>query len=128
MLLAVHKLTRLKITDNSGAKLARCLYNYRTSLRKGSKVGDIVLVVLKYVLPNKKVKKGELFKAVITCSSDKYVRFSGHTLKPFGTRIILINSNSMLPRAKRSRDIMLEEVRTKFSNGIKVISLAPLVI
>jgi large subunit ribosomal protein L14 len=127
-MLGVVKLTRLFVSDNSGARFAKCIHVYSASKQKVARAGMFVLVSLRVVLPDKKVKQGDLAKAVVVCSNDRFVRFSGYLLHTFETAVILVNTLSLLPRAKRSKGIMLEEVKASSSQGPKITALAPLVV
>lgn len=57
--------TRLKVADNSGAKMLSCIKVLGGSRRKYASVGDIIVVSVKEALPNSKVKKGDVVRAVI---------------------------------------------------------------
>jgi large subunit ribosomal protein L14 len=120
--------TKLKVVDNSGATLAKCIEIYKTSKYYGASVGTVVLVSLKNVVPNRKIKKGDLAKAVIVRSKRTLFRVGGHSLHLSDNAIILLHNNSLLPRAKRSKTPLVEEIRFSFVNGLKVLSLAPIVI
>ena len=57
--------TRLRVADNSGAKLVSCIKVLGGSKRRYASVGDIIVVAVKEAMPNSKVKKGEVVRAVI---------------------------------------------------------------
>lgn len=120
--------TKLKVIDNSGATLAKCIEIYKTSKYYGAFIGKTVLVSLKSVVPNRKIKKGDLVKAVVVRSKKSLFRVGGHSLKLSDNAIILLHNNSLLPRAKRCKTPLVEEIRFSFINGLKILSLAPIVI
>jgi len=120
--------TRLKIIDNSGATFAKCVEIYKASKYYGAYIGTTVLVSLKGVSPNKKIKKGDLTKALIVRYKKPLLRVGGHCLKLSDNAIVLLHSASLLPRAKRCKTPLTEEIRFNFINGLKVLSLAPIVI
>jgi large subunit ribosomal protein L14 len=120
--------SKVNVIDNSGARLAECIEAYGVSKYYGSKVGDVILVSLKKVLPNKKVKKGDLVKALIVRSKSPLVRVGGHFILLTDKAVVLLNNTSLLPRAKRCKTPLVEELRFKFINGLKVLSLAPIVL
>lgn len=63
---------RIKVIDNSGAKFGRCIGIYKN--QKEAKLGDIILLTIKKVKPNKRVKKGEKHKAMVIRTKHKKVR------------------------------------------------------
>jgi large subunit ribosomal protein L14 len=78
---------KLKIVDNSGGLIARLIRPFR---QKEGKVGDTVKVSLIEVLPNRKVKKGELYDALIVRSRQPIRRFDGGYLSFSETSVILL--------------------------------------
>jgi len=120
--------TKLKVVDNSGATLAKCVEIYKASKYYGASVGTVVLVSLKSVAPNRKIKKGDLVKAVIVRNKKSLFRVGGHSLRLSDNAIILLHNSSLLPRAKRCKTPLVEEIRFGFINGLKVLSLAPIVV
>lgn len=120
--------TKLKVIDNSGATRAECIEIYKSSKYYGSTVGDIILVSLKKVAPNKKVKKGDLVKALVVRSKDFLSRIGDQELRLSDNAIILLHNSTLLPRAKRCKTPLVEEIRVRFINGLKVLSLAPVVL
>lgn len=120
--------TNLKIIDNSGATAAKCIEIYKASKYYGAFIGTTVLVSLKRVSPNKKIKKGDLVKALVVRYKKPLLRIGGHFLKLSDNAIILLHGSSLLPKAKRCKTPLTEEIRKNFVNGLKVLSLAPIVI
>lgn len=120
--------TKIKIIDNSGATLCECIEIYKTSKYYGAKVGNVILVSLKRVAPNKKLKKGDLVKALLVRTKDFLIRSGNHELRLSDNAAILLHNTTLLPRAKRCKTPLVEELRFSFSNGLKVLSLAPVVL
>lgn len=120
--------TRVKVIDNSGATVGECVEIYEASRYRGANVGDIILVALKRVLPNKKVKQGDLIKAIVVRSTSNFCRYASHRLQANDTAIVLVNNTTFLPRAKRAKSLILEEVRKNKTSGLKVLSIAPVVL
>ena len=65
--------TRLKVADNSGARLVQCIKVLGGSKRRTASIGDIIVVSVKEAIPRGKVKKGEVLKAVIVRTKKKFV-------------------------------------------------------
>lgn len=120
--------SRSKVIDNSGGVSAECIEIYKASKYRGATVGDLVLVTLKRVVPNKKIKKGDLAKALVVRSRNNTVRYSAHRIKANDSAVILLNNNTLLPRAKRARSLVLSEVRNNVTAGLKVLAIAPVIV
>lgn len=117
--------TRLQVADNSGAKQLQCIKVLGGSRRRYAGIGDVIVVAVKEALPNSKVKKGSVMKAVV-------VRTAKETRRPDGTYIrfddnsaVLIN-NANEPVGTRIFGPVARELRAK--NFMKIISLAPEVV
>src|SRR3546814_10026727 len=126
--MAVHLCSKISVIDNSGALVGRCIQTYWAPKKTGAKAGAVVLLTLKLVIPDKKVKLGDLSKALIVCSQDWFVRFSGYRLKAYASFAALLYNLSLLPRGKRARGIMLEEAGFGFSQSTKTLALASMII
>jgi large subunit ribosomal protein L14 len=120
--------TRVRIIDNTGALRSECIEIYDASKYIGALVGDLILVTLKQVVPNRKVKKGELTKAIVVRSRKSSIRYSGHRIKSADSAIVLLNGSTLLPKAKRAKSVILEEIRKNSKVGLKVLALAPVIV
>jgi len=120
--------TKVRIIDNSGASSAECIEIYRSSKYFGANVGSLVLVTIKKVAPNKKIKKGNLCKAIVVRAKKNIIRSGGQQIMLSDNAIILLHNATLLPRSKRCKTPLLEELRFSFINGLKVLSLAPVVL
>ncbi|MDO9264376.1 MAG: 50S ribosomal protein L14, partial [Desulfosalsimonadaceae bacterium] len=86
--------TRLSVADNSGAKQVYCIKVLGGSKRRYASVGDVIVVSIKEAIPNSKVKKGDVFKAVV-------VRTKKEIRRPDGTLIRFDDNSAVLINAQR---------------------------
>jgi len=113
----------LNVIDNKGAKTAKCikvLIPVSLRGRRYAQVGDIIMVSLQKVLPNKKVKKGSKYKAIVVTAKQYKHRPLG-TIKFNKNCIVLLNKNNE-PLGSRLNYVIAKEV--KDSNCIKVSKLS----
>lgn len=114
--------TRLTVADNSGAKVLYCIKVLGGSRRRYAGVGDIVVVSIKEAIPNAKVKKGEVLKAVIVRTKKEIRRPDGSYIRFDDNSAVLIN-NQREPIGTRIFGPVARELRAK--RFMKIISLAP---
>jgi large subunit ribosomal protein L14 len=114
--------TKLKVADNSGAKSLQCIKVLGGSKRRYASVGDIVVVSVKEAIPNSKVKKGDVMRAVIVRTSKEIHRTDGSFIKFDDNSAVLI-SQQKEPIGTRIFGPVARELRAK--NFMKIISLAP---
>jgi len=114
--------TRLKVADNSGAKLLSCIKVLGGSKRRYASVGDIIVVSVKEAMPNSKVRKGDVVRAVIVRTAKGLRRPDGSYIKFDDNSAVLINQQ-MEPIGTRIFGPVARELRAK--NFMKIISLAP---
>ncbi len=114
--------TKLKVADNSGAKLVQCIKVLGGSRRRVASVGDIIVVSIKDALPKSKVKKGDVAKAVIVRTIHKLRRPDGSYIRFDENSAVLINANKE-PVGTRIFGPVARELRAK--KYMKIISLAP---
>lgn len=114
--------TRLKVADNSGAKLLSCIKVLGGSKRRYASVGDIIIVTVKEAMPNSKVKKGDVVRAVIVRTAKEIRRLDGSYIKFDDNSAVLINQQRE-PIGTRIFGPVARELRAK--NFMKIISLAP---
>jgi len=112
----------LSVADNSGAKRVQCVKVLGGSKRKYAGIGDIIVVSVKEALPESKVKKGELRRAVIVRTAKAVGRSDGTYIKFDDNSAVLIN-NQMEPIGTRIFGPVARELRAK--NFMKIVSLAP---
>ena len=114
--------TILNVADNSGAKKVFCIGVLGGSRKRFATVGDIITVSVKEAIPNSKVKKGDVMKAVVVRTRKEVRRTDGTFLKFDDNSAVLIN-NQMEPVGTRIFGPVARELRAK--QFMKIISLAP---
>ena len=114
--------TRLKVADNSGAKLVSCIKVLGGSKRRYASVGDIIVVAVKEAMPNSKVKKGEVVRAVIVRTAKEIRRVDGSHIRFDDNSAVLISEQGE-PIGTRIFGPVARELRAK--KFMKIISLAP---
>ena len=114
--------TRLTVADNSGAKQLYCIKVLGGSRRRYASLGDIIVVSIKESLPNSKVKKGDVMKAVVVRTAKEVGRMDGSFIKFDDNSAVLINNNRE-PIGTRIFGPVARELRAK--RFMKIISLAP---
>ena len=117
--------TRIEVADNSGAKKLGCIQVLGGSKKRYGTVGDIVVASVKEVIPNSKVKKGEVVKAVIVRTKKEIRRQDGSYVKFDDNSAVLINQYNE-PIGTRIFGPVASELRAK--RFMKIISLAPEVV
>lgn len=114
--------TVLNVADNSGAKRVACIKVLGGSKRRFASLGDVIVVSVKEAIPNSKVKKGDVMKAVIVRTAKEVSRPDGSYLKFDDNSAVLIN-NQMEPIGTRIFGPVARKLRAK--QFMKIISLAP---
>ena len=114
--------TMLNVADNSGAKRVQCIKVLGGSKRKYAGLGDIIVVTVKEALPESKVKKGELRRAVIVRTAKEVGRPDGTYIKFDDNSAVLI-SPTFEPIGTRIFGPVARELRGK--RFMRIISLAP---
>lgn len=114
--------SRLTVADNSGAKEVYCIKVLGGSKRRYAGVGDVIVVSVKEAIPNSKVKKGDVQKAVIVRTSKEIHRPDGSKIRFDDNSAVLINNNRE-PIGTRIFGPVARELRAK--RFMKIVSLAP---
>ncbi|MDF1524773.1 MAG: 50S ribosomal protein L14 [bacterium] len=114
--------TILDVADNSGAKKVLCFRILGGSKRKSASVGDIIVVSVKEAVPESKVKKGEVHKAVIVRTKKEVRRPDGSYIRFDNNAAVIINE-AREPIGTRIFGPISRELRVK--NFMKIVSLAP---
>jgi len=117
--------TRLSVADNSGAKKVYCIKVLGGSKRRYASVGDVIVVSVKEAIPNSKVKKGEVLKAVVVRTKKEIRRPDGTFIRFDDNSAVLINAQRE-PIGTRIFGPVARELRAH--RFMKIISLAPEVI
>ena len=116
--------TNLVVADNSVARSVRVFRIYGGSHRKSCSVGDIVQCAVKDAIPNGKVKKGSVVKAVIVRTSYPLERKDGSTIRFDDNACVIINEDKT-PVGTRVFGPVARELREKGETFMKIVSLAP---
>jgi len=114
--------TILDVADNSGAKKLFCIKVLGGSKRKYAGIGDIIVASVREALPNSKVKKGDVVKAVIVRTAKELGRPDGSYIRFDDNSGVVIN-NQKEPVGTRIFGPVARELRAK--KFMKIISLAP---
>lgn len=114
--------TRLKVTDNSGAKTVLCIRVLGGSGRRYAGVGDVIVCSVKDATSTGGVKKKSIVKAVVVRTKDQIRRKDGSTIA-FDDNAVVIIGDDKQPRATRVFGPVPRELRDLGYN--KIISLAP---
>jgi large subunit ribosomal protein L14 len=114
--------TVLDVADNSGARKVMCIKVLGGSRRRYASVGDIIVVAVKEAIPNAKVKKGDVSRAVIVRTAKEISRGDGSYIMFDGNSAVLLDKDHE-PIGTRIFGPVARELRAK--KFLKIISLAP---
>jgi len=114
--------TTLQVADNSGARKVLCIRVLGGSRRRYATVGDIIVVAVKDAIPNSRVKKGEVRKAVIVRTSRPLGRPDGSWIRFDENAAVLIDDHNE-PIGTRVFGPVARELRAR--QFMRIISLAP---
>lgn len=117
--------SKLKVADNSGAKEIMCIKVLGGSRRRYAYTGDIIVAAVKKAIPEGKVKKGDVVKAVVVRTKKESRRADGSYVKFDDNAAVIINDQGE-PIGSRIFGPVVRELRAK--NFMRIISLAPEVI
>ncbi len=112
----------LNVADNSGAKRVACIRVLGGTRRRYASIGDIIVVAVKEAIPNSKVKKGEVARAVVVRTAKEISRPDGTLIRFDENAAVLINQYGE-PVGTRIFGPVARELRAK--RYMKIISLAP---
>ncbi len=114
--------TNLSVADNSGAKRVQCIKVLGGPRRRYAGIGDIIKVTVKDAIPRGKVKKGDVFDAVVVRTKKGVRRSDGSLIRFDGNAAVLLNKQ-LQPIGTRIFGPVTRELRTE--RFMKIISLAP---
>jgi large subunit ribosomal protein L14 len=114
--------TILDVADNSGARKVQCIKVLGGSRRRYATVGDVIVVAIKEAIPNAKVKKGDVSRAVIVRTAKELNRGDGSYIRFDGNSAVLLDKEHE-PIGTRIFGPVARELRAK--KFLKIISLAP---
>jgi len=118
----IQSFTRLNVADNSGAKEIMCIKVLGGSKRRYASVGDIIVASVKKALPNGKVKKGKVVKAVVVRTKKELQRENGSLIR-FDDNAAVIIDDKKEPIGTRIFGPVSRE--TRYAGFMKIVSLAP---
>ncbi|BCX80525.1 large subunit ribosomal protein L14 [Methylomarinovum caldicuralii] len=114
--------TKLEVADNSGAKKVQCIKVLGGSHRRYANIGDIIKVSVKDAIPRGRVKKGDVYNAVVVRTKKGVRRPDGSVIR-FDTNAAVLLNNQMQPIGTRIFGPVTRELRSE--RFMKIISLAP---
>jgi len=114
--------TILEVADNSGAKRVQCIKVLGGTRRRYATVGDVITVSVKEALPNSKVKKGDVKRAVVVRTAKEVHRPDGSYIRFDRNAAVLVDSHGE-PIGTRIFGPVARELRAR--RYMKIISLAP---
>ena len=112
----------LSAADNSGAKEMMCIKVLGGSKRRYASVGDVIKVTIKDAIPRGKVKKGEVYNAVVVRTAKGVRRADGSVIRFDGNAAVILN-NKLEPIGTRIFGPVTRELRSE--KFMKIVSLAP---
>ncbi len=117
--------SRLDVADNTGARSVMCIKVLGGSKRRYAGIGDIIKVAIKDAAPKGRVKKGEVYSAVVVRTASGVRRADGSLIKFDGNAAVLLNAK-LEPIGTRIFGPVTRELRTE--KFMKIVTLAPEVI
>ena len=114
--------TMLFAADNSGARQVQCIKVLGGSHRRYASIGDVIKVSVKEAIPRGKVKKGEVYNAVVV-RTRKGVRRADGSVVRFDTNAAVLLNNQLQPIGTRIFGPVTRELRSE--RFMKIVSLAP---
>ncbi len=112
----------LDVADNSGARKVACIRVLGGTRRRYASIGDVIVVAVKDAIPNSRVRKGEVRKAVVV-RTKKSIRRSDGTYIRFDQNAAVLIDNQRDPVGTRIFGPVARELRAR--RFMKIISLAP---
>ena len=114
--------SKLKVADNTGAKVIQCIRVMGGTGRRYARLGDTIIVSVKKAIPGSVVKKGEISKAVIVRAKKEVRRGDGSYIR-FDENAAVLIDNQQEPKGTRVFGPVARELREK--RFMKILSLAP---
>lgn len=114
-------LTKLDVADNSGARSVKCVKVLGGSFRTEVGIGNVIVVSVQSAIPRGKVKKGDVYRAVIVRTRKELHRKDGSCIK-FGRNAVVLIDKQGEPIGTRVFGPVPRELRSQF---MRIISLAP---
>ena len=118
----IQQYSRLKVADNTGARIIQCIRIIGRSQKTTASIGDVIIASVKQAVPNAAVKKGDVVRAVVVRTNKEFGRRDGSYIRFDENAAVLIN-NQGNPRGTRIFGPVARELRDR--NYMKIVSLAP---
>jgi large subunit ribosomal protein L14 len=119
----IQVLTKLKVADNSGAKIVQCIRVLGGYRKRYAGVGDIITAAVKESVPHTAIKKGDVVYAVIVRTRKEIRRADGSYLRFSDNACVVLDKDKKEPRGTRIFGPVAREI--KQAGYAKIISLAP---
>ena len=117
--------SKLKVADNTGAKVIKCIRVLGGSYRRSGSLGDVIVASVTSAIPGGVVKKGDVIRAVIVRTAYNVRRADGSHIKFDDNAGVIIDAQK-LPKGTRIFGPVARELRDR--NYMKIVSLAPEVV
>lgn len=117
--------SKLRVADNTGAKVVQCIKVLGGTRRRYASVGDIIVVAVKQAIPGGIAKKSDISKAVIVRTKKEVGRKDGSYIR-FDENAVVLIDNQGEPRGTRIFGPVARELREQ--QFMKIVSMAPEVI
>ena len=114
--------TRLRVADNTGARVIQCIRILGRSQKTTAGIGDVIVASVKQAIPNAAVKKGDVVRAVVVRTAKEFGRPDDSYIRFDENAAVLIN-NQNNPRGTRIFGPVARELRDR--GYMKIVSLAP---
>ena len=113
----------LRVADNSGARVIKCIRVLGGTGRRYAGVGDVIVATVKQADPGREVKKGEVVRAVVVRTAKQYRRPDGSYIRFDDNAAVLLSPDDKAPRGTRIFGPVARELREK--DYMRIVSLAP---
>ena len=114
--------TNINVADNSGARKVQCIKVLGGSKKRFASIGDIITVSIKNAIPRGKVKKGDVYKALVVRTKKDFFRLDGSAIRFDSNAVVLLDKQEELIGTRIFWPVTRELRSKKF---MKIISLAP---
>ncbi|MDP3970412.1 MAG: 50S ribosomal protein L14 [bacterium] len=115
--------SKMRVTDNSGAKVVQCIKVLGGNSKRYARVGDIITVAVKEAQPHTQMKKGQVAHAVIVRTKKEIRRKDGSYIRFDDNACVIVDKNSKEPKGTRIFGPIPREIKAHGFN--KIASLAP---
>lgn len=114
--------TRLKVADNTGAKIIMCFHIMVGHKRKYGQLGDIIVGVVKEAEPRRIVKKHEIVRAVVIRQKKSYKRADGSYIRFDDNACVVLEGKTKEPKGGRILGPMAREIKEKGFDGVAALA------